>query len=531
MLLASYREVTTHHGGEVHLNCRADGVPAPLLSWVLPDRSVLTPAGSSTGRITMDINGTLHIPATLQSDRGMYRCVASNSAGAASASARVHVSSLPPAMQLPREEHLLLSPGRPVYAHCSARGAPPPALRWRIPDGTLVLPSQFLHGNLFVLPNGTLHIRRLGPKDTGNYVCMASNAVGTDKRTVRVEIKGAEEGGSGVRAEGRDGGKALVAGKTSSSSSPHKDRDVSASSQFSNSISAQISSLPPSDSHQHNSTHLPAKINRTPAPTPTQLASVNKEKNLPHSSHPPNNSKDNTKVLSIITNNTKANSSSPLGKSRPLSVLHPLPQLPFSKAQIVSTASPVSAIQHGSDLQLHCSVTGSPQPIIIWRTPNKKLVDMHFRYRIKDKIKKQFLRQRVAVVSGGLTAAFFLSSFFVSFDRRLKVHPNGTLSIKAVTEKDGGDYLCIARNKIADDYRLLRVSVATKSAKIEPKQPVNQMVLLGKPLKVSPWNYTCLCVKLILSHFIFSGLCVPGVVLSLGELPKVSTASGIFVLF
>lgn len=54
-----------------------------------------------------------------------------------------------------------------------------------------------------------------------------------------------------------------------------------------------------------------------------------------------------------------------------------------------------------------------------------------------------------------------------------------------VTEKDGGDYLCIARNKVADDYRLLRVSVATKSAKIEPKQPFNQMVFLGKPLKVS----------------------------------------------
>lgn len=72
-----------------------------------------------------------------------------------------------------------------------------------------------------------------------------------------------------------------------------------------------------------------------------------------------------------------------------------------------------------------------------------------------------------------------------SFDRRLKVHPNGTLSIQAVTDKDAGDYLCIARNKVADDYRLLRVSVATKSAKIEPKQPLNQMVLLGKSLKVS----------------------------------------------
>ncbi|KAG8000723.1 Matrix-remodeling-associated protein 5 [Nibea albiflora] len=60
----------------------------------------------------------------------------------------------------------------------------------------------------------------------------------------------------------------------------------------------------------------------------------------------------------------------------------------------------------------------------------------------------------------------------------------GRCQVQAVTEKDAGDYLCIARNKVADDYRLLRVSVATKPAKIEPRQPLNQMVLFGKPLKV-----------------------------------------------
>lgn len=74
------------------------------------------------------------------------------------------------------------------------------------------------------------------------------------------------------------------------------------------------------------------------------------------------------------------------------------------------------------------------------------------------------------------------------------MHPNGTLSVRAVTEKDNGDYLCITRNKVADDYRLLRVSVSTKPAKIEPKQPLNQMVLFGKPLKVGCESYLSLCV-------------------------------------
>uniref|UniRef100_A0A3Q2Y4K1 Ig-like domain-containing protein n=1 Tax=Hippocampus comes TaxID=109280 RepID=A0A3Q2Y4K1_HIPCM len=189
MQLASYREVTIHQGGEVHLECQASGVPTPLLSWVLPDRSVLTPMANSGNRISMYPNGTLHISSTLPSDRGAYRCVASNSAGAASASVRLHMSSLPPVIQQPREENLLLAPGGPLYAHCTARGAPPPTLRWRTPDGALVRPSQFLHGNLFVLPNGTLHIRKIGPKDAGSYECTSFNAVGTDKRTVRVEMK------------------------------------------------------------------------------------------------------------------------------------------------------------------------------------------------------------------------------------------------------------------------------------------------------------------------------------------------------
>uniref|UniRef100_A0A7N6FIY6 Ig-like domain-containing protein n=1 Tax=Anabas testudineus TaxID=64144 RepID=A0A7N6FIY6_ANATE len=314
MQLVSYREATIQQGGELLLECQAAGVPAPVLSWVLPDRSVLTSAARSSSRIFMDTNGTLHISVTLLSDRGLYRCVASNSAGAASASVRIHVSSLPPMIQQAREEHLLLSPGRPVYADCSARGAPPPTLRWRIPDGTLVRPSQFLYGNLFVLPNGTLHIRKFGPKDSGSYECTASNAV---------------------------------------------------------------------------------------------------------------------------------------GKSGASDILHRLANSPFSKAHIVFTSPSITTVQYGQILQLHCSVTGNPSPIIIWRTPSRKLVDMHF-----------------------------------SFDRRLKVHPNGTLSVQAVTEKDAGDFLCIARNKVSDDYRLMRVSVVTKPAKIELKQPLNQIVPLGKPLKV-----------------------------------------------
>ncbi|KAI9530487.1 hypothetical protein NQZ68_004505 [Dissostichus eleginoides] len=462
MQLASYREVTIHQGGEVHLQCQADGVPSPLLSWVLPDRSVLTSSTASTSRIIMDTNGTLHIPVTLTGDRGVYRCVASNSAGAVSASARVHVSSLPPVIQQAKEEHLLLSPGRPVYAHCSARGAPTPTLRWRIPDGTIVRQSQFLHGNIFVLPNGTLHIRGVRPKDSGNYECIASNAVGADKRTVRVEIEGSAEGERSQSEARHEGAKAVE--KTSSSL--NKDRTLSIPSHPSNPFNS--ARLPASSPHDRSGT-LPLnpsssrssfyprpptltnsllKINKTVTPYPTHLSNINKTKLSPlsPSSTMPTN---NTKVSPGIVNNTKVISPPPSKKYTASAALHPLPVSPFSKALIVSTSPSSSTVHYGLFLQLHCSVTGNPAPIIIWRTPIRKLVDVHY-----------------------------------SFDHRLKVHPNGTLSIRALTEKDAGDYLCIARNKVSDDYRRLRVSVVTKPAKIAPKQPLNQMVSFGTPLKV-----------------------------------------------
>lgn len=61
---------------------------------------------------------------------------------------------------------------------------------------------------------------------------------------------------------------------------------------------------------------------------------------------------------------------------------------------------------------------------------------------------------------------------------------NGSLSIHSVTERDEGDYLCAAHNKMGDDYTPLKVSILTKPAKIEQKTQINQKVLYGGNLKV-----------------------------------------------
>ncbi|NXL33508.1 IGS10 protein, partial [Glaucidium brasilianum] len=67
---------------------------------------------------------------------------------------------------------------------------------------------------------------------------------------------------------------------------------------------------------------------------------------------------------------------------------------------------------------------------------------------------------------------------------RIHVHPNGSLVIEAVTEKDAGDYLCVARNTIGDDLILMKVSVTMKPAKIDQKQYLRKVVLYGKDFRV-----------------------------------------------
>ncbi|NXP73623.1 IGS10 protein, partial [Ramphastos sulfuratus] len=67
---------------------------------------------------------------------------------------------------------------------------------------------------------------------------------------------------------------------------------------------------------------------------------------------------------------------------------------------------------------------------------------------------------------------------------RIHVYPNGSLVIEAVTEKDAGDYLCVARNKVGDDLILMKVSITMTPAKIDQKQHLKKLVPYGKDFQV-----------------------------------------------
>ncbi|XP_019380676.1 PREDICTED: matrix-remodeling-associated protein 5 [Gavialis gangeticus] len=313
ILVSRYRDITVYFGETVVMECQANGIPSPHISWIFPDRKILQTVTTTESRIMLHENRTMTIKEATFTDRGVYKCIASNAAGADSVVVRLHIAALPPIIQQEKQENFSLPLGHSINIHCSAKAAPLPSIRWVLLDGTQIRPSQFVNRNFFVFPNGTLYIRNLSPKDSGNYECIAANMVGAARRVVQLHVK-----------------------KQS------------------------------------------------------------------------------------------------------------------SNAKITGSSPQRTDITYGSTLQLDCSASGDPWPRILWRLPSKRMID----------------------------------SLHSSWETRIKVFGNGTLVVNSVTDKDAGDYLCVARNKVGDDYVVLKVNVMMTPAKIEHKNVHNHKVKYGGDLKV-----------------------------------------------
>uniref|UniRef100_A0A8C9R736 Si:ch211-159i8.4 n=1 Tax=Scleropages formosus TaxID=113540 RepID=A0A8C9R736_SCLFO len=163
----SLNDFSVYLGRPITLDCVAVGKPQAQVSWILPDRT---------------------IQAANFSSKGNYKCIASNAAGADTLTYNINVAALPPAIEEEASESTVLQTGGNIYLHCTAKGEPPPTLKWSLPKGIQIKPSQVLGGRLFVFPNGTLYMTSTTSSDSGRYECSAVNAVGMAKRVVQLDI-------------------------------------------------------------------------------------------------------------------------------------------------------------------------------------------------------------------------------------------------------------------------------------------------------------------------------------------------------
>ncbi|KAL7886132.1 hypothetical protein AOLI_G00064270 [Acnodon oligacanthus] len=184
-----YRHISVYLGKPFSLDCTAVGKPQAQVSWILPDKTFVREVEVLDRAISLFPNGTLSIHTANFSSKGDYKCIASNAAGADTLTYHLHVAVLPPTIQEEASESIYINNGRSIYVHCTAKGEPAPLLKWILPDGSQMKPTQFIGRRLFIFPNGTLYIKSVAPTDTGKYECLATNTVGLAKRVVDLNIK------------------------------------------------------------------------------------------------------------------------------------------------------------------------------------------------------------------------------------------------------------------------------------------------------------------------------------------------------
>lgn len=94
-------EIAMYLGKSMALDCLASGKPPAQISWILPDRTFVREVGTVRTLLSpMSLlqNGTLQINSANFSNKGDYKCIASNAAGADTITYHLHVAALPPSI-------------------------------------------------------------------------------------------------------------------------------------------------------------------------------------------------------------------------------------------------------------------------------------------------------------------------------------------------------------------------------------------------------------------------------------------------
>ncbi|XP_044107539.1 immunoglobulin superfamily member 10 [Neovison vison] len=393
-----------------------------------------------------------------------------------------------------------------AFLPCEAVGNPLPTILWTRVSSGFDLSKRKQNSRFQVLSNGTLAIQRVGIQDRGQYLCSASNLLGTDRLHVTLSVVSypprildrhtreiTVHSGSTVelkcRAEGRPSPTIswVLANQTVVSESSEGNGQTLVTSDgtlvihnlsiydrgfyrcmASNSagqdsllVKIQVIAAPPVILEQKRqvivgtwgeSLKLPCTAKGTPQPSVHWVLSDGTEVKPLQFINPKlllfaNGTLYLRNVASSDRGTYECIATSSTGSERRVVILTVEEQETIPRIEFASQRW--TEVNLGDKLLLNCSAIGEPKPKIIWRLPSKAVVDQWHR-----------------------------------MGSHIHVYPNGSLFIGSITEKDGGDYLCVARNKMGDDLILMHVSLRLKPAKIDHKQHFKKQVFHGKDFQV-----------------------------------------------
>ncbi|KAG5848798.1 hypothetical protein ANANG_G00103250 [Anguilla anguilla] len=169
------QNTTVVSGRPAVLECMAQGLPKPLVSWSRQDGRPI-----ATDVVVLATN--LLIPDTQRHHAGVYVCRANKPRTREFVIATAELRVLAPPVILQPPETVSLSRGT-RRASCATAPRAAPALRW-LRNGEPVLSN----GRVKTPSAGVLLINQLGLGDAGHYQCLAANGLGTACASARLSV-------------------------------------------------------------------------------------------------------------------------------------------------------------------------------------------------------------------------------------------------------------------------------------------------------------------------------------------------------
>ncbi|KAK0156100.1 Matrix-remodeling-associated protein 5 [Merluccius polli] len=330
----------------------------------------------------------------------------------------------------------MVQTGMSMHVHCSAKGEPEPVLKWTIPAGVHVKPSQFLGRRLFVFPNGTLYVRNVALADGGRYECLAKNAVGIAKRTIQLIVRTdappfplhPPPTAAPIplpydhQAIPRPSQQHLVSAMYGSTVFLHCPESTGSS-------RGTIWQLPSKAIMEHQySPERPITVFRNGTLRILHLTELDGGNYLCLFQRPNGEDMELFQVDVLMT---------------PPKIEHLRPTQPH--------------VTYGQNFQVDCVATGLPNPEVSWSLPDGTVIN-----------------NALQSDDSGVR------------NRRFVIFDNGTLLLQQMGKKDEGDYTCYAKNKLGEDEKKVSVKVAPNAPKIRPESHLLATARLGESA-----NFVC----------------------------------------
>ncbi|XP_062314615.1 neural cell adhesion molecule L1.2 isoform X1 [Osmerus eperlanus] len=156
-------------GETVKLDCQADAIPSPVLSWSI-NGIPFSSTDPDPRRSVRD--GALILKDVTFSDTAVYQCRAHNKHGTILTNTNVYVIELPPQILTGEGISYRVIQGQRAELDCQTFGSPRPKVSWESDSAPTLLADPRIN----LLTNGTLQINNVSHSDATLYTCSVANS-------------------------------------------------------------------------------------------------------------------------------------------------------------------------------------------------------------------------------------------------------------------------------------------------------------------------------------------------------------------